>query len=430
MFKKALWPIFSLLIFFTLSGCSVSFKNNKNEIVPENNNIATTTETVTDILATTTAPAVTDEKLLDLTIDSDKDGLTNLQEVGYQTNISNSDSDGDGFNDGDEVKSGYNPAGPGKLYTVTENCSDKKSSELDDCYREISLNKQDESLCQPIKDENDRVACILLVIARKGDRQICEFIAADYQFMYHKCYTELQDEMTPKDIIYSKDSRTLADIKQIQTALELYYNDAGKYPEVVKSGAALSYKGNTYMNILPSGTRGSTLACDNNYSYIYTFISPNDYTLSYCLDGIGAMSEQFGSGPKIAYPGGIDKFGKTKLTKPGYTNLNETEVSRDSKVVSDVKEIQTSLELYYNDSNAYPETVKAGTAISFGSSVYLKTFPAEVVGKSPACLNHNEYKYVLVNSREYNLSYCLDDEYQSIKPGLNIATPQGIATYK
>ena len=51
--------------------------------------------------------------------DTDSDGLTDYEEVKvYHTNPLNPDTDGDGYKDGDEVKNGYNPNGPGKLLVV------------------------------------------------------------------------------------------------------------------------------------------------------------------------------------------------------------------------------------------------------------------------------------------------------------------------
>lgn len=47
--------------------------------------------------------------------DADADGLTASQEAAYGTSDANPDTDGDGFRDGDEVKAGYDPNGPGKL---------------------------------------------------------------------------------------------------------------------------------------------------------------------------------------------------------------------------------------------------------------------------------------------------------------------------
>lgn len=52
-------------------------------------------------------------------IDTDNDGLYDREEVEvYETNPVNPDTDGDGFTDGDEVSQGYDPNGPGKLYTI------------------------------------------------------------------------------------------------------------------------------------------------------------------------------------------------------------------------------------------------------------------------------------------------------------------------
>lgn len=93
-------------------------------------NINTTTTKTIPVVATTTP--------VDLTLDSDHDGLTDVVEkqLGtdprnpdtdgdglidgaevniYHTNPLNPDTDGDGYKDGVEVKSGYNPNGPGKL---------------------------------------------------------------------------------------------------------------------------------------------------------------------------------------------------------------------------------------------------------------------------------------------------------------------------
>lgn len=52
----------------------------------------------------------------DANIESDGDGLTDADEVNvYHTNPALADTDGDGYSDGIEVKTGYNPLGPGKL---------------------------------------------------------------------------------------------------------------------------------------------------------------------------------------------------------------------------------------------------------------------------------------------------------------------------
>lgn len=47
-------------------------------------------------------------------VDSDSDGLTNIDEAKYGTDPSKADTDGDGYPDGEEVQNGYNPLGPGR----------------------------------------------------------------------------------------------------------------------------------------------------------------------------------------------------------------------------------------------------------------------------------------------------------------------------
>ena len=47
--------------------------------------------------------------------DNDNDGLDFLQEHTYGTDPDSADTDGDGYKDGEEVESGYNPIGEGKM---------------------------------------------------------------------------------------------------------------------------------------------------------------------------------------------------------------------------------------------------------------------------------------------------------------------------
>jgi cytoskeletal protein RodZ len=47
--------------------------------------------------------------------DPDQDGLSNAEEAQYASDFWKKDTDGDGFSDGEEVKHGFNPNGPGKL---------------------------------------------------------------------------------------------------------------------------------------------------------------------------------------------------------------------------------------------------------------------------------------------------------------------------
>ena len=48
-------------------------------------------------------------------VDSDQDGLSDLEEIILDCNINSDDSDGDGYKDLDELRKLYNPAGSGKI---------------------------------------------------------------------------------------------------------------------------------------------------------------------------------------------------------------------------------------------------------------------------------------------------------------------------
>lgn len=84
--------------------------------------------------------------------DTDQDGLSNDEERLYGTNPEKSDSDGDGYTDGTEIKSGYNPllAAPGdkivleetsteKSLNVTDVPSDKKTNLTEEVSRQVAL---------------------------------------------------------------------------------------------------------------------------------------------------------------------------------------------------------------------------------------------------------------------------------------------------
>ena len=102
----------------------------------------------------------------------------------------------------------------------------------------------------------------------------------------------------------SRDSRRVSDIKQIQSALELFYNDAGKYPdgaavnEIVDDGLKIAYSGTIYMSKAPKNPEPGAIA----YQYIVRD-SGASYTIEYALEsGAGGII----AGTWCATPAGID----------------------------------------------------------------------------------------------------------------------------
>jgi len=90
--------------------------------------------------------------------------------------------------------------------------------------------------------------------------------------------------------VKARDSKRLSDLKQIQTALELYYTDVGTYPTTTPinnlgtgsyvclnaSGFSASGCSNPYMGIVPKDPGSGT------YNYTY---SSSSYTITARLEG-------------------------------------------------------------------------------------------------------------------------------------------------
>jgi len=78
----------------------------------------------------------------------------------------------------------------------------------------------------------------------------------------------------------ARDARRVSDIKQIQTALELYYNDVSSYPAAVVAGETIESGGVTYMGQVP------TNPAPNGTAYTYTQDAAGTYSITYTLEGV------------------------------------------------------------------------------------------------------------------------------------------------
>jgi len=109
--------------------------------------------------------------------------------------------------------------------------------------------------------------------------------------------------------------------------------------------------------------------------------------------------------------------------------------ARDAKRIADVKEIQTALEMYFNDAGGYPSTMTtASTSISYNGSVYLATLPVPPTpSDGSACTYTAAYTYLATTvgsggaNGSYTLQYCLGAGINGV-PGnvVQTATPAGI----
>lgn len=107
----------------------------------------------------------------------------------------------------------------------------------------------------------------------------------------------------------SRDAKRAGDMKQIQTALELFFNDKNRYPtaDEFNSGSIFSTSTSgtsTYMQVVPSAPTpvdGNCTSIQNTFSYSQTE-NGNSYTISLCL---GNTTGTLDSGPKCLTSGGI-----------------------------------------------------------------------------------------------------------------------------
>jgi len=101
---------------------------------------------------------------IDLHSDLDNDDLDFLQEITNNTNPNNPDTDGDGFKDGQEIASGFNPDGKGSLNPVTPfnliPCKEIKDEQIQlICLFELKDKPLDLFACQNLKEERLKNFC-------------------------------------------------------------------------------------------------------------------------------------------------------------------------------------------------------------------------------------------------------------------------------
>lgn len=135
---------------------------------------------------------------------------------------------------------------------------------------------------------------------------------------------------------------------------------------------------------------------------------------------------------------------------------NARSKARDARRVADIKQIQTALELYYNDNNHYPhepteiDLGTANTALSENNgfaagagtnpgTVYMTSVPAAPVPADGSCsATQNGYSYTSYTSSagtptsadessSYAITYCLGADTGGVAAGVHSATPGGIS---
>jgi prepilin-type N-terminal cleavage/methylation domain-containing protein len=100
--------------------------------------------------------------------------------------------------------------------------------------------------------------------------------------------------------------------------------------------------------------------------------------------------------------------------------------SRDTKRIADIKQMQTALELYFNDASAYPVSVGAGGSItSYNSSTGATTTYMQMVPTPPTpptAITPYTYELITGAGASYTLEYCLEGSVATLAAGCHTAT--------
>jgi prepilin-type N-terminal cleavage/methylation domain-containing protein len=101
----------------------------------------------------------------------------------------------------------------------------------------------------------------------------------------------------------ARDAKRLADIRQLSTALELYYNDSTTgYPVAAASVTAIPGLSPNYVGTIPTAPTPIETGCTaGNNTYYYTGTATT-YSISFCL---GATTGGYAAGQHILTPSGI-----------------------------------------------------------------------------------------------------------------------------
>ncbi len=110
------------------------------------------------------------------------------------------------------------------------------------------------------------------------------------------------------------------------------------------------------------------------------------------------------------------------------------EKARDSKRLSDLKQTQTALELYYTDNNAYPTTTASGIVLGSANAACLNsTAGFGVTGCATPYMglvpsdpqDAQDYTYISTAGTDYSISAILEGTVSGLT-GSVTATPSGI----
>ncbi len=104
--------------------------------------------------------------------------------------------------------------------------------------------------------------------------------------------------------------------------------------------------------------------------------------------------------------------------------------SRDAKRVADIKQISTTLDIFYDEHGYYPTLITPGNSLisSDNTKTYLAIIPSNPIPRNDGVCGDNEYTYYSATNDNYALNFCLGDSTGAMTAGINSYSSLGLNT--
>lgn len=109
-----------------------------------------------------------------------------------------------------------------------------------------------------------------------------------------------------------------------------------------------------------------------------------------------------------------------------YSSAQRT--SRDAQRASDIQQLQLALKYYYEEFGYYPQASPTAQAVGVDNafSRFVSPWPTPPGADGRCSSQFNTYAYEQLNGGEnYQLRFCLGQDYGRLKAGVRYATPTG-----
>ncbi|MFH1610466.1 MAG: hypothetical protein ABIA91_01110 [Patescibacteria group bacterium] len=208
-----------------------------------------------------------------------------------------------------------------------------------------------------------------------------------------------------------KDIKAISEIKQLQTALEMYYNDNNKYPIVTEP--AILGQGDFKVMCLIDGFVGDLSMCDGNY-LMPKVPSVSEYTYQ-SFDGTSYSIDFFISSNVSGFKPGMLSAGPSSLENIGDSITQQT-VMEIEIPEEDIQYMDLSFNLLLKDFNQPVEIQEPEdftTAEKFLQSIMGGLTSGLLEDKMlPESENEEEFNFDEIFDEEYN-DYRYEDEYHN-----------------